>query len=246
MFPVRVRIENREGLLKPGMNTEVEIHVGRRDGVLAIPNAALRTQKDVGSAAMVLGLSPDAVQQQLAAAPADTGAAGTRTTSTGGGDGKPAGNTMTTPDGRVIQLPSGVTETQVKAIFAKFRSGETPTPAERAILQKLRGQNGGGGGQSRSTTDNRFGARYIVFVMRQGRPTPVQVNTGLTDLDYSEVKSGLQEGDSVLVLPSASLVQSQQEFKDRIGRMTGGGLPGLKQQTSGSQGAAARPSAGRP
>jgi len=245
MFPVRVRIENREGLLKPGMNTEVEIHVGRREGVLAIPNAALRTQKDVGSAAMVLGLSPDEVQRQLAAAPADTSPSATRTTSTGGGDGKPAGNTMTTPDGRVIQLPAGVTETQVKAIFAKFRSGETPTPAERAILQKLRGQ--GGGGQARPVTDNRFGARYIVFVMRQGRPTPVQVNTGLTDLDYSEVKSGLNEGDSVLVLPSASLVQSQQEFKDRIGRMTGGGLPGLRQQSSGTQaGAAARPSTGRP
>jgi HlyD family secretion protein len=42
MFPVLVRIENREGLLKPGMNAEVEIHVGRRDSVLAVPNAALR------------------------------------------------------------------------------------------------------------------------------------------------------------------------------------------------------------
>ena len=58
MFPVLVRIENREGLLRPGMNTEVEMHVGRRDNVLAVPNAALRTQRDVGSAAQVLGLSP--------------------------------------------------------------------------------------------------------------------------------------------------------------------------------------------
>src|SRR3954469_677214 len=68
MFPVVVRIDNKEGLLRPGMNAEVEIHVGRRDDVLAVPNAALRTQRDVGSAAQVLGLSPDAVQKQLAAA----------------------------------------------------------------------------------------------------------------------------------------------------------------------------------
>ena len=42
----------------PGMNAEVEIHVGQRDSVLAVPNAALRTQRDVGSAAQVLGLNP--------------------------------------------------------------------------------------------------------------------------------------------------------------------------------------------
>ena len=65
MFPVQVRIDNRAGLLRPGMNAEVEIHVGERADVLAVPNAALRTQRDVGSAAQVLGLSPETVQQEL-------------------------------------------------------------------------------------------------------------------------------------------------------------------------------------
>ncbi|MGH7657589.1 MAG: efflux RND transporter periplasmic adaptor subunit, partial [Gemmatimonadales bacterium] len=55
MFPVLVRIQNRGGLLRPGMNAEVEIHVGNREDVLAIPNAALRTMRDVVSAAAVLG-----------------------------------------------------------------------------------------------------------------------------------------------------------------------------------------------
>ncbi|HKT59912.1 MAG TPA: efflux RND transporter periplasmic adaptor subunit, partial [Gemmatimonadales bacterium] len=64
VFPVLVRIHNENGLLRPGMNTEVEIHVGQRDSVLAVPNAALRTQRDVVSAAQVLGLSPDQVQKQ--------------------------------------------------------------------------------------------------------------------------------------------------------------------------------------
>src|SRR3989442_14495285 len=66
MFPVDVNILNPEHLLKPGMNTEVEIHVGQRQGVLAVPNAALRTQRDVASAASVLGLHPGLVLQQLA------------------------------------------------------------------------------------------------------------------------------------------------------------------------------------
>src|SRR4051812_41419368 len=85
MFPVSVRIDNKEGLLRPGMNAEVEVHVGRRDSVLAVPNAALRTPRDVGSAATVLGLSPESVQKQLADAAA--AAPATRRGSAGSGSG---------------------------------------------------------------------------------------------------------------------------------------------------------------
>src|SRR5256885_8553093 len=63
MFPVDVNITNPGHLLKPGMNTEVEIHTGAREGVPAVPNATLRTLRDVGSAATVLGLDPQAVQR---------------------------------------------------------------------------------------------------------------------------------------------------------------------------------------
>jgi HlyD family secretion protein len=238
MFPVLVRIDNREGLLRPGMNAEVEINVGRRDSVLTVPNAALRTQKDVESAAGVLGLSMDKVREQLAAA--ETRDTGSRQASLGaapGGEGakpadKPAGNTMTTPDGRVVKLPDGATEQQMRAIFAKFRNGEQPTPAERALLQKMRQMNGGpGGSDGRPRADNfQFGGNYIVFVKTPEGPKAVPVKTGLTDLDHAEVVSGLAEGDSVLVLPSASLVQSQAEMKNRIRSMTGGGVPGMQQQ----------------
>src|SRR2546422_8554180 len=41
---------------------------------LAVPNAALRTQRDVAAGASVLGLDPQAVQQQLAAAQLPDGA----------------------------------------------------------------------------------------------------------------------------------------------------------------------------
>jgi hypothetical protein len=76
-----------------------------------------------------------------------------------------------------------------------------------------------------------MGGRYIVFTVREGQPAPVNVRTGLTDLDYVEVLDGLSEGDPVLVLPSASLVESQREMRERIQRMTGGGgIPGMQQQ----------------
>jgi hypothetical protein len=57
-------------------------------------------------------------------------------------------------------------------------------------------------------------------------------------MDYSEVQEGLNESDSVLVLPSASLVQSQQDMRERFNRVTGGGgVPGMRQQTTQSSGA---------
>jgi HlyD family secretion protein len=201
MFPVLVRIDNKAGLLRPGMNAEVEIHVGRRDSVLAVPNAALRTQRDVGSAASVLGLNPESVQQQLAAAAPQGG--GSRRGAPGGSD-----STAATDSAGHASL------------------GASSPPASG-------GSPGGRGARSRRGQAQGEGARYIVFVKRNGQPTPVWIRTGLTDMDYSEVQSGLKESDSVLVLPSASLVQSQQDMRERFNRATGGGaVPGMQQQTS--------------
>jgi HlyD family secretion protein len=199
MFPVLVRIDNRRGLLRPGMNSEVEVHVGQREDVLAVPNSALRTQRDVGSAAQVLGLSPQAVQRELAAqrpsvrpaAAQDSGAAeGTRMGGSDGGDGRTASGSR--------------------------------------------------------TMDASSGGRYVVFVKRPDGAKPVWIRTGLTDLDYSEVVDGLAAGDSVLILPSASLVQSQQESRERAIRITGGGgVPGMQQEGAAPGTRTAPPAGGR-
>jgi HlyD family secretion protein len=242
MFPVLVRIDNRAGLLRPGMNAEVEIHVGERPNVLAVPNAALRTQRDVGSAAQVLGLSSEAVERQLAAERQSAGQASMGGVAAGADSARrdsAGGNTMTLGNGRTITLPAGVTEAQVRAAFAKRRTGGQLTAEETAALDQVRQAMGGAGGARKASgNEGLFGGRYIVFVKRPGGPTPVWVRTGLTDLDYSEVVSGLGESDSVLVLPSASLVQSQQEMQDRANRMTGGGgVPGMRQQQQQTGGA---------
>jgi hypothetical protein len=96
-------------------------------------------------------------------------------------------------------------------------------------MQRVRAQMGGGrqgGGRpgAGNAQDALFGGRYVVFALRDGKPTAVYVTTGITDLDWSEVKSGLTAQDSVLLLPSASLIQSQQSLQERMSRNTG--LPG--------------------
>lgn len=89
MFPVEVNILNPEHLLKPGMNTEVEIHIGQRPGALAVPNSALRRARDVASAASVFGLDPRAVERQLASPETPAGRRGHR-----GGDTTTDGSTL--------------------------------------------------------------------------------------------------------------------------------------------------------
>jgi hypothetical protein len=81
-----------------------------------------------------------------------------------------------------------------------------------------------------------------VFALRNGKAKPVYIQTGLTDLDYSEVKTGLAEGDSVLLLPSASLVQSQQQLQQRMNQNSG--LPGQTKPAAGNTGASATPASG--
>jgi HlyD family secretion protein len=352
MFPVLIRIANMQGLLRPGMNAQVEIQVAAKQGVLAIPNAALRTQRDVASAASVLGLNPADVQRTLAQADSLAGGRNTGQNAVSGRTGgqsaaaaprtvpqqvaavpetagsmagrtPPDGQTGSRPDGQqgqqgggTFQLPPGVTremlteirrkreagETltpaestasarmrsmreqqggaqpsgqpgaqtgamgqmgamgapqgaapqggdegggaapggismdQMRPIFQKMQSGAQLTPQEQAMMTRYRASMGSGGGGSSqrqrfgSGNNFQFGGSYIVFVMRDGQPAPVRIRTGVTDMDYSEVVSGLTDRDTVLLLPSASLVQSQADMKDRFSRMSGGGVPGMKQQ----------------
>ena len=233
MFPVLIRIANEQTLLRPGMNSEVDIQIGEADQVLTVPNAALRTQRDVASAASVLGLDMDVVAQQLAAA---QNGADEPESAPMGDDG--ASNTITMR-GREIELPAGVTREQMQPILDKMANGnfQSLSSDERALMQRVMrsagegagpggGRGGRGGRQTANASQYQFGGEYIVFVMRNGEPTAVAIETGLTDLDYSEVRDGLAISDTVLILPSASLIAQQQQMQERIQRITGG-VPGV-------------------
>lgn len=291
MFPVLVRLPNPDHLLRPGMNAEIAITVGNRRGVPAVPNAALRTQRDVASAAGVIGMTMDDVQKQLADARAKADSAAGGQASLGGTTrgaakvtDKGAGEKIKMPDGREVDAPPGVDVKKANAVFAKMgaarTTGQMPqlTEDDRAILQTLRqaGLVGGGGAGNRTaaggggsvtvmpgggmmirmegpgggggTNEQRlqraarrqqqaglaFGGQYIVFLKRGDAIIAAPVQTGLTDLDYSEITGGLTDQDSVLILPSASLVAAQQQFQNMRNNM--GALPGMRQSTGGGGG----------
>jgi HlyD family secretion protein len=65
MFPVLVRLGNRDGALKPGMNAEVVIEVARRENAVTVPNAAVVATRDAMAAGALFGISEDQMRTAM-------------------------------------------------------------------------------------------------------------------------------------------------------------------------------------
>lgn len=122
---------------------------------------------------------------------------------------------------------------QAQGDAPRIRSG-SPDPAADAPLPRNRTRMG------------------LVFVADSGTYSPRVVRLGASNYDYTEVVSGLQEGERVALLAAATLQQRRQENVERFQRMTGGGVPGMSRQgqqgsqQGGSGGGAAPRGGGRP
>ena len=133
MFPVIVLLDNRAGLLKPGMNAEVEVLVNERIQALTVPNNAVVQPMQVAPAAEVLGLDPQLVTidrgvwgDLMAQAAARTGvtlAAGGRGGQMGGGGQRPV-DMSAIADIRAGIESGEITQDSAWALFAAMREGQ--------------------------------------------------------------------------------------------------------------------------
>ena len=117
----------------------------------------------------------------------------------------------------------------------------TPTPARNGArsLAAPGAQQSGNGARGAGRTASRMG---LVFVQRADSSYEARVvRLGVADYDYTEVISGLEEGDKVALLSAAALQMQRQENNDRMRAMTGGASP-LGGATGGAGGA--RPAGG--
>jgi HlyD family secretion protein len=132
-----VRIDNKELLLKPGMTANVQFLVSRKEGVLTIPNMAIRF--------------------------------------------KP-------PDQK----------NEAQELLRQEQSRAAPTVGARKTSRSPGGAGGGGGGR-----------RISIYLVRNGKAEPVEVQLGITDGSKTEVREGeLKENDPVII-GVASGTQSQ-------------------------------------
>ena len=58
--------------------------------------------------------------------------------------------------------------------------------------------------------------KFIVFKHGENGPELSWVEIGISDLAYVEIKSGLNKGDIVYILPSKGLVERQERFRNRV------------------------------
>jgi HlyD family secretion protein len=77
------------------------------------------------------------------------------------------------------------------------------------------------------------GRRGLVFVAKGTTFEPRIVALGIANYDYTEVLSGLTEGEQVAIVTAAALQQRRQEQLERFRGMTGGGVPGMQRQQGG-------------
>jgi HlyD family secretion protein len=74
--------------------------------------------------------------------------------------------------------------------------------------------------------DYRFGGHFWVVVQGPTGPEIRHIRTGITDLDQVEVLDGLNDTETVLILPSSNLVETQQDLQQFINRRIGR-VPGI-------------------
>lgn len=300
MFPILVTIDNRDGLLKPGMNSEVTIEIDRRPNVVAVPNDAVRMPREATAVAAYLGISADSVRAVLASAGVnERGGMPGRTTQTSRGDVSlaevqaPAQGQPRQGRGQQVQ----VTDEQCTAVTAAF--GKNPDARKQLddirsrlqsqeldrqaamqqmgqIYQKLgveqriatacrmRQQNAGGQAGAAQAANaptqpaardsnaqgpspeftprrGRGGRTGVVFVAKDGlnfEPRVVQI--GVANFDYTEILSGVQEGETVALLGAIALQIQRDQTQERMRSRSS--LPGLQRQDGGST----PPAGGRP
>ena len=83
----------------------------------------------------------------------------------------------------------------------------------------------------------------FVFVKKGDKYSPRLVRVGISEFDYTEILSGLQQGEMVALLGPAVLQAQREQLQSRVRAGTGGGL---QQQTPAGGAGGAGGGGGRP
>ena len=243
-FPVLISIANEDKLLMPGMNGEVTILVEEQDDVLAVPIDAIRTTREAAEAGQALGLKPDDIRNDIRKQ------AQTRMAAAGGGGAGVAADPAAAGAGRGTAMAQPGGADSARGAWRRGRGDSTPAGGggrgwggrggrggfgRRDSAFARGGSNGGGGsGSSRGGGGGGFGGggggggrgrqMRVAFVKQGDTYVPRVVRIGVSNYDYAQVLSGLQEGEQVALLSAATLQMQREQSMQNIRQRMGGGL----------------------
>ena len=192
-----ISVENSDLKLRPGMTANVAIVVARRDGVLRVPNAALRVRLPEGLVAAVAKTEPakqTATSGTAATAPAVAPSGGQGGGNRQGGRGGILANA--TPEQQQVLL-------EIMAEVGYTRgSGGPPSPEQREQIRKLMIERGLTPAEPTVRPGEVTFTSRTVYRLPGGKktaaPEAVTVKVGITDGLASEIAEGLQEGDVIV------------------------------------------------
>jgi HlyD family secretion protein len=178
-YTVIVNAPNPEKKLMPGMTANITVLVQKIDSVLIVPGKALRFTPDAAFLAEYMKNNP--FPQRQGAQGTGGGAPGTGAPNGTGGAGTGATGTGTTGTGATGTPGTG----------APGASGQ-PTPNQGQRNIGAAGQGFQAGGQQGKKP-------VVVWVQAEDKVHRTRISTGAIDATNAEVKSGLKEGDVVIL-----------------------------------------------
>jgi HlyD family secretion protein len=254
MFPVIVRLDNRNGMLKPGMNAEVETLLVERPNSLVVPNNAVVQPTEVAPAAAVLGMDPEIeLDYSLYARLAEEAGLGSiRMRGARGGMGERGGDTGGQPSvsppqaGAVGQQEVGDSASAARSnrrammqeLRAKVESGEITQDSLDAVTASFRAQMGSqapGSGLVDAGAMTEMNPALSGLLNTSATPRPAVAFVMLPDstLELRQVLMGVNDWDNTEILAGLEegemvaligVAQLMQEQEDMRNRMMGRGM----------------------
>jgi HlyD family secretion protein len=227
-YDVVIQVDNRELRLKPGMTANVTIVVAHREGVLKVPNAALRYMPQEART-MVATVTPTSSARGGAGRSAGgTEADSSRSTGRSGASTRfTEGLNLTVEQQEKVNMIMEASRPEIQEIRQKSKPEEARVKIQNLIREKLKGiltedQKRKLGETNASTQVERKSGR-IWIVSADGKTAPVSVIIGITDGTFSEIVSGdLTEGTDVIVGEATKNSQANRGTPSPFGGRPGG------------------------
>jgi len=225
-FPVIVRLDNSERILKPGMSANVSVLLAERPDAITLPNNTIIAFEQIVAAAAVLGVPEDRLEmdpsvfQELRRQLAGRGGRGRPGPEVSDGEEETIGAGEIVGAGETV-VAGGRGPDNLQGLRERVQRGDLSREEVQALIQ-ARGERPASERGPRSRGGTASGSRSgVVFVESpDGALLPRAVLIGITDWSNSEILAGLNEGERVALIAVAGLSEEMnQGFRFRGGRL---------------------------
>lgn len=204
-YDVVIQVDNKDLKLKPGMTANVSVQIEHKEGILKIPNAALRFRPESAKTALSEGVGKKNEGSQKRETTAERGTSGQQR----GGvlvERLTEGLNLTPEQKSKVEMVLKSSSQEIQEIREKLKPEEARKKIQSLLRQKIMGmltedQKRKYMEMVQSSSQEEQGKKGRIWILSpEGKPIPISIVLGITDGTFSEVMSGnLREGMEVIV-----------------------------------------------